>query len=50
LVNVSNSTVKNIFENGIIPKLIERKTAHHIYFGPIKQTVCPNMTGGDQQK
>jgi septum formation inhibitor-activating ATPase MinD len=28
LVNVSNSTVKNIFENGMIPKLI-KKTAHH---------------------
>jgi hypothetical protein len=28
LVNVSNSTVKNIFENGMIPKLIQ-KTAHH---------------------
>jgi hypothetical protein len=24
LVNVSNSTVKNIFENGMIPKLIQK--------------------------
>jgi hypothetical protein len=22
----------------------------NIYFGPIEQTVCPNTTGGDQQK
>ena len=29
LDNVSNSTVKNIFENGMIPKLIKKKTAHH---------------------
>jgi hypothetical protein len=28
LVNVSISTVKNIFENGMMPKLI-KKTAHH---------------------
>ena len=28
LVNVSNSTVKNIFENGMIPKLFTQ-TAHH---------------------
>jgi hypothetical protein len=28
LVNVSNSTVKNIFENGMMPKLI-KKTANH---------------------
>jgi hypothetical protein len=53
LVNVSNSTVKNIFENGMIPKLIKQKpptTVWDINFGPIEQTVCPNTTGGDQQK
>ena len=48
LVNVSNSTVKNIFENDMIPKLIQ--TVWNIYFGPIEQTVCPNTTGGDQHK
>jgi septum formation inhibitor-activating ATPase MinD len=25
LVNVSNSTVKNIFENGMIPKLMQKR-------------------------
>jgi hypothetical protein len=25
-------------------------TVWNIYFGPIEQTVCPNTTGGDQQK
>ena len=41
------------FENGMIPKLIKNKrptTVWNIYFGPIEQTVCPNTTGGDQQK
>ena len=28
MVNVSNSTVKNIFENGMNPKLIQQ-TIHH---------------------
>jgi hypothetical protein len=50
LVNVSYSTVKNIFENGMIPKLIQKRpsTLWNIYFGPIEQTVCPNTTGGDK--
>ena len=41
LVNVSNSTVKNIFENGMMPKLKKNRptTVWNIYFG-----------GGDQQK
>jgi hypothetical protein len=45
--------LQNIVENGIIPKLIKKKrpaTMWNIYFGPIEQTVCPNTTGGDQQK
>jgi hypothetical protein len=41
LVNVSNSTVKNIFENGMIPKLMQKRptTVWNIYFGPIDETV-----------
>jgi hypothetical protein len=41
LVNVSNSTVNNIFENGMVPKLIQKRpiTVWNIYFGPIEQTV-----------
>ena len=37
----------------MIPKLIKQKrstTVWDIYFGPIEETVCPNTTGGDQQK
>ena len=51
MVNVSNSTVKNIFENGMIPKLIQKNgpPVWNIYFGPIEQTVCPNTTGGDKK-
>jgi hypothetical protein len=50
MVNVSYSTIKNIFENGMIPKLIQKRptTLWNIYFGPIEQTVCPNTTGGDK--
>ena len=50
MVNGSYSTIKNIFENGIIPKLIQKRptTLWNIYFGPIEQTVCPNTTGGDK--
>ena len=52
LVNVSNSTVKNIFENGMIPKLMPKRptTVWNIYFVPIEQNVCLNTTEGDQQK
>jgi hypothetical protein len=52
LVNVSNNTVKNIFENGMIPKLMQKRptTVWNIYFGPIEQNVCLNTTEGDQQK
>jgi hypothetical protein len=44
--------VKNIFENGMVPKLIHKRsiTVWNIYFGPIEQTVCHNTIGGDQQK
>ena len=46
------STVKNMFENGMIPTLIQKRpiTLWNIYFGPIEQTVCPNTTEGDHQK
>jgi hypothetical protein len=30
LANVTNNTVKNIFENGMIPKLIQDKTITNI--------------------
>ena len=32
LVNVSNSTVKNIVENGMIPKLIQKTTHHSVEY------------------
>ena len=37
----------------MLPKLIKTKRSTivwDIYFGPIEQIVCPNPTGGDQQK
>ena len=44
--------LKNIFENGMIPKLMQKRptTVWNIYFGPIEQNVCLNTTEGDQQK
>ena len=52
MVNVSNSTIRNILKMVWYPNSFNKwpTTVWNIYFGPIEQTVCPNTTGGDQQK
>jgi hypothetical protein len=44
--------VNNIFENGMMPKLIQYTTHHIVEYilWAILQTVCHNTTEGDQQK
>jgi hypothetical protein len=48
LDNVSNSTVKNIFENGMIPKLIQ-KTGHHHSFDKLNVTIIDHNPKWDDK-